>query len=103
MLKGPEDFFDKFKNSDLFTVNFTDIPADKFYQLLFDANKELIENHFKHTTGDMAEAKRLIDSFYSLYFLGQYKFRGARRYEREYVAEKDKSLHIHEAEGGDKS
>ena len=40
LLKGPEDFFNKFKNSDLLMVNFTDIPDNKFYELLFEANKQ---------------------------------------------------------------
>ena len=82
LLKDPEDFLEKAKNSDLMTVNFTDIPEDQLYRLLFEANKELIIDHFEHTTGDMAEAKRLIDAFYDLYFQRGYDFRGARHYER---------------------
>ena len=83
LLTGPEDFFDKFKNSDLFTVNFTDIPEDKFYKLLFEANKELIIDHFSHTTKDMEEGNRLIKDFYNLYFKGGTNFRGARHYEKK--------------------
>lgn len=83
LLAGPEDFFNKFKNSDLLTVNFTDIPEEKFYKLLFEANKELIIDHFEHTTKDMREANKLINSFYNLYFKGEIKFRGARHYERK--------------------
>ena len=83
LLEGPDDFFDKFKNSDLLTANFTDIPEDRFYQLLFEANKELAIDHFKHTTGDMTEAKKIIDSFHDLYFLEQYEFSGARHYEKK--------------------
>lgn len=82
LLKNAEDFLEKARNSDLLTVNFTDIPEDKFYKLLFEANKELIIDHFEHTTGDMAEAQRLIDGFYDLYFRKKYAFRGARHYER---------------------
>jgi len=78
LLSGPEDFFNKFKNSDLFTVNFTDIPEDKFYQLLFDVNKELILDHFENTTKNMAEADKLIQDFYDLYFKDKINFRGAR-------------------------
>ena len=80
LLSGPEDFFNKFKNSDLLTVNFTDIPEDKFYKLLFEANKELIIDHYMHTTKDIDSANRLIRDFYDLYFKGRTTFRGARHY-----------------------
>ncbi|MFC2051126.1 B12-binding domain-containing radical SAM protein [Chloroflexota bacterium] len=82
LLKDAEDFFEKAKNSDLLTVNFTDIPEEEFYKLLFEANKELVIDHFEHTTGDMKEAKRLINGFYDLYFRKKYDFRGARHYGR---------------------
>lgn len=80
LLSGPEDFFNKFKNSDLLTANFTEIPTDKFYKLLFEANKELIIDHYLHTTKDMNAANRLIKDFYDLYFRGKVTFRGARHY-----------------------
>ena len=83
LLSGPEDFFNRFRNSDLLTVNFTDIPDEKFYKLLFEANKDLILDHFTHTTKDMAEANRLIKNFYNLYFKGEINFRGARHYEKK--------------------
>lgn len=82
LLSGPDDFFKRFKNSDLLTVNFTDIPDREFYRLLFEANRELILDHYEHTTQNMEEADSLISQFYSLYFEGNYKFRGARHYER---------------------
>lgn len=80
LLSNPEDFFNKFKNSDLLTVNFTDIPEEEFYKLLFEANKELILDHYMHTTKNIEEANGLIQSFYDLYFKGETKFRGARHY-----------------------
>ncbi|MFA4876144.1 MAG: radical SAM protein [Methanoregula sp.] len=80
LLSGPDDFFEKFKNSDLMTVNFTEIPDETFYQLLFNANRDLILDHYSHTSGDMNQAKVIIDDFYNLYFLGKTKFRGARHY-----------------------
>ena len=80
LLSGPEDFFNKFKNSDLLTVNFTNIPEEKFYKLLFKANKELLIDHFMHTTKDMNSANKLIKGFYDLYFKGKINFRGARHY-----------------------
>lgn len=83
LLSGPEDFFKKFKNSDLSTVNFTDIPNDLFYKMLFEANKDLVIDHYMHTTKNMEEANRIIHDFYNLYFKGQTKFRGARHYERD--------------------
>ena len=80
LLSGPEDFFDKFKNSDLLTVNFTDIPNDRFYKLLFEANKELIIDHYMHTTKDMNMANKLVNDFHDLYFRDKITFRGARHY-----------------------
>ena len=35
LLSGPDDFFNKFKNSELLVANFTDIPEEDFYKLLF--------------------------------------------------------------------
>lgn len=83
LLKGPDDFFNKFRNSDLMTVNFTDIPDDRYYQLLFEANRDLIHDHFVHTSGDMNQAATIISEFHDLYFLGKGKFRGARHYEKK--------------------
>jgi len=80
LINGPEDFFNKFKNSDLITLNFTDIPLEKCYQLLFEANKELILDHFLRTSGDLIQAEAVISDFQDLYFGGNTKFRGARRY-----------------------
>jgi len=82
-LSGPEDFFNKFKNSDLITVNFTDMPLNKCYELLFAANKDLITDHYMHTTKNMEEADRLINDFYELYFKGKTNFRGSRHYEKK--------------------
>ena len=82
LLAGPDDFFNKFQNSDLITVNFTGIPIDKCYTLLYEANKDLIIDHYQHTHEPMIEAENLIRSFYELYFEGKIKFRGARHYHR---------------------
>lgn len=83
LIQGPEDFFNRFKNSDLVTVNFTDMTVERMYELLFETNKDLILDHFKHTNGDMKKANELIDGFYRLYFKGETKFRGARKYSEE--------------------
>jgi len=82
LLEGPDDFFKKFKNSDLLLVNFTDIPEKKFYELLFEANKDLILDYYEHTSKDMTAANKLIDDFYRLYFKGETSFRGARHYKK---------------------
>lgn len=81
LLKGPEDFFDRFKNSDLYMVNFMGIPEKDIYEMLFDVNKDLILDHYKHTNNDMEGANTLIEQFYNLYFEGETTFRGARRLE----------------------
>ena len=84
LLEGPGDFFDKFRNSDLITVNFLDgIPDDEAYKLLFNANRDLIRDHHKHTTMPVAESERLIGDFRRLYFEKDVSFRGARHYEAE--------------------
>lgn len=80
LLKGPEDFFQRFKNSDLITVNFTNMSNERMYELLFEVNKDLILDHFKHTSGNIEKANQLIQGFYNLYFENQYNFRGARKY-----------------------
>ncbi|MDO8592398.1 MAG: radical SAM protein [bacterium] len=79
-LKGPDDFFKKFKNSDLMLVNLMDIPDHKVYELLLEVNSDLILDHYSHTDGDREEAKRLIQQFSDLYAGKTVKFRGARHY-----------------------
>jgi radical SAM superfamily enzyme YgiQ (UPF0313 family) len=86
LLSGPEDFFEKFKNSDLLLVNFMDISEDEAYQALFEANKDLITDYYQQTTGNREGSKSLIDQFYNLYFKGEDKFRGARHYKRAEVS-----------------
>ncbi len=81
LLSEPEDFFNKFKNSDLLLVNFTDIPENEFYKMLSEANKELILDHYLHTTKDMDQAQALINDFHNLYFGNKTNFRGARHYD----------------------
>jgi len=80
LLTGPQDFFDRFKNSDLVTVNFTKIPTEKVYDLLFEANTELILDHYKHVPNSEEKTNQMIDNFYDLYFKGYVTFRGARRH-----------------------
>jgi len=81
LLEGPGDFFDKFKNSDLMTVNFTDIDTKSCYLMLFAANRDLIQDHQKYTDTPVIESERLIEDFRRLYFENDISFRGARHYE----------------------
>ena len=82
LLSGPEDFFNQFKNSDLITINFTDLPINEMYPLLFNANKELIIDHCNHTKMSLEDAKSLIQEYRELYFVDHnYKFRGSRHYD----------------------
>ena len=83
LLKGPDDFYTKFKNSDLIMVNFTDLKLDDMYDALFKTNKELIYDHYKRTGLGMNEADHIIDGFYRLYYEDFYKFRGARHYDKQ--------------------
>ena len=79
LLRGPEDFFKKFKNADLYMVNFMDIPEEDIYQMLFEVNRDLILDHYLHTNKDVNAANYLIEKFYNLYFKGNLSFLGPRR------------------------
>ena len=49
LLEGPEDFYEnKHVNSDLLSVNFTDLTDDEVYQALSEANTELIEKYYDY-------------------------------------------------------
>ncbi len=78
LLKGPADFFNRFKNSDLYMVNFMGIPEKDIYEMLFEVNKDLINWHYKNTNQDFSAANNLIDNFKKLYFESDYSFRGSR-------------------------
>ncbi|RJR07494.1 radical SAM protein [Candidatus Parcubacteria bacterium] len=71
-LTGPEDFYNKHKNVESLTVNFTDIPEEEFYKLMFEANEEVIEDYYNHFK------EEAIKNFYDVYFKGGLDFRGAR-------------------------
>lgn len=61
LLKGIEDFYEnKHINSDLLTVNFTDMSDDEFHTSLLEANTELLTNYFKKKlSNQIKQAKRL--------------------------------------------
>ena len=72
LLTGPEDFYRRHRNVELLTVNFSDMPDDEFHKLLYNANKEIIEDYFDHNK------KATIDDFKKVYFEKDFSFRGAR-------------------------
>jgi len=80
LLGGPEDFFSRFKNADLYMINFLDIPEKEIYEMLFEVNKDLILDHYSHTDNNLKEANILIEKFYNLYFKGETSFDGPRHY-----------------------
>jgi len=77
-LKDAEDFFERFKNSDLMTVNLMDVSDEEAYKLLLEANKDLIMDYYEHTGKDVSEAMKLIKEFEDLYSGEKLAFRGAR-------------------------
>ena len=79
-LKGPQDFFDKFKNADRYMVNFMGMPEDKIYELLIEVNTDLILDHFNHTSGNMKMAYHMIDELTKLYSNEAYTYTGPRHY-----------------------
>jgi anaerobic magnesium-protoporphyrin IX monomethyl ester cyclase len=74
LLKDIEDFYEnKHINSDLLSVNFTDLTDDEFYDALCKANKTLIRNAFKK------KEEELIKRTEELYYYRNTNFRGFRQ------------------------
>ncbi len=74
LLKDCEDFYEnKHVNSDLLTVNFTDLSNDKFHQLLFQANKTLISKYYNKA------CQATVNQAESLYSGSNVNFRGFRQ------------------------
>ena len=74
LLKDCEDFYkNKHVNSDLLSVNFTDLSDDEVHRLLYDANKKLIENYYS------AQLKKTLENAHKLYFEIDASFRGFRQ------------------------
>ena len=67
LLTGPDDFFNKYTNGDLLTVNFTEIENARYYEALLAANRELIYDYYDHTTRDYDEAESLVQTYSGLY------------------------------------
>lgn len=72
LIKGPEDFYQKHRNLELLTANFTDIPDDEFYQLLMEANEEIITDYYMHMKD------KAINAFRKVYYENDFDFRGTR-------------------------
>lgn len=73
LLAGPEDFYEnKHKNSDLVSVNFTDIPTEEMHKALYRANRDL------YVAYQVKRANRLDAQMQGLYFQGGTDFRGYR-------------------------
>jgi len=74
LLKDCEDFYEnKHINSDLLSVNFTELSDDEFYEALFDANKELVHAYYQNAYHDVIEDAK------NLYFSKDVSFRGFRQ------------------------
>ena len=73
LLKDVEEFYEiKHTNSDLLSVNFTDLSDEEFHNELFIANSILIKNHFKN------KCDTTIDEAEKLYYNMNKDFRGFR-------------------------
>lgn len=72
LLKGPEDFYEKHKNLELLTVNFTDIPDDEFHRLLCEVNEKIIGDYYEYCKN------KTLEYFKNVYSGKTIDFRGAR-------------------------
>ncbi|HHT9158248.1 MAG TPA: B12-binding domain-containing radical SAM protein [Candidatus Brocadiaceae bacterium] len=74
LLKDCADFYEnKHLNSDLLAVNFTDMTDDKFHEVLYEANKTLIEHYYSFQLNNSLNTAR------KLYFERDSSFRGFRQ------------------------
>ncbi len=74
LLKDCADFYEnKHLNSDLISINFTDLSDDEFHQALFEANKILLENYYR------CQLQRGIETARKLYIERDASFRGFRQ------------------------
>ncbi len=75
LLKDCEDFYEnKHVNSDLLSVNFTELSVEEFHEALFNANKKLINAYY------VKSRKRVVQDAYSLYYEKNDSFRGFRQF-----------------------
>lgn len=74
VIKGCEDFYEnKHLNSDLFTVNFSDLTDDEAYAALYSANERLLKSFAAHNES------RYKDTLRKLYIEKDASFRGFRQ------------------------
>jgi len=74
LLKDCADFYEnKHTNSDLLTVNFTDLTDEGFYKALMDANIRLLKNYFEK------QKESYINKTKVLYLNKDASFRGYRQ------------------------
>jgi len=74
LLKDCEDFYEnKHINSDLLSVNFTELTDGEFYSNMLDANNKLINNYYKKKIGSVLEQTK------DLYINRNANFRGFRQ------------------------
>jgi len=74
LLKDCRDFYEnKHMNSDLLSVNFTEMPDDEVHRLLYEANKILIENYYT------SRLQRTLEDAKKLYLERDASFRGFRQ------------------------
>ena len=74
LLKDVGEFYEKrLINSDLLSVNFTDLSDDEFHEHLFQANKKLLENYYRHK---LVEQTAMLKK---LYYEKNPAFRGFRQ------------------------
>jgi len=74
LLKDVEDFYEnKHVNSDLLSVNFTDMSNEEFYRCLMEANITLLKNYYKNKLDHMIDATK------NLYLNSDATFRGYRQ------------------------
>ena len=74
LIKDCEDFYEnKHLNSDMLTVNYTELNDDEFHRCLFDANKKLLTNYYNRQLSTSVEQAR------KLYIDKDSSFRGFRQ------------------------
>ena len=74
LLKNCEDFYErKHLNSDLLSVNFTNMTDDEVHRHLYEANEKLINNYYKAQIAGVRNTSR------KLYLEKDTSFRGFRR------------------------
>jgi len=74
LIKDCEDFYkNRHTNSDLLTVNFTNLSDEEFHKCLFEANSRLLKNYYNN------QLFHVLDSARKLYLENDTGFRGFRQ------------------------